>query len=61
MKKPKFDALAALRQIAANPETPATARVQACKALMAHERASDGKPDAVTARALRLLKGGKAS
>ena len=67
-KKPKFDPVAMLRKIAADDSAGSTARVQACKALLAHERdggdeEKDGKDaapqDAVTRRALRLLNGGK--
>lgn len=70
-KKPKkFDALAILREIAADDEVAAHARVGALKALLQHERDSDGDDkaddptappsDRVTTAALRLLKGGRA-
>lgn len=62
----KFDALAILRQIAADEEVAAHARVGACRALLAHDDAADpeaGKDappsDAITRRALKLLQGGK--
>lgn len=67
-KKPKFDPVVTLRAIAADPEAGSTARVQACKALIQYEReSSENEPegknaaptDAITQRALRLLKGGK--
>lgn len=63
--KPTTDPTAILEEIASDPKAPATARVQAAKALVAIRKASEKqKPntpdDAVTARALRLLKGGRA-
>lgn len=66
-KQTTIDPIAILSEMAANPETPATARVMACKQLIALRRASEkgnageaeAPSDAVTARALRLLKGGK--
>lgn len=65
-KKPKFDPVATLRTIAADPDAGSTARVQACKALIQFDRdAAESEPtddaprDVVTQRALRLLKGGK--
>lgn len=71
MKKPKkFDAVAMLRKIAADENAGSTARVQALKFLVAHDRdcgddektGKDAPPaDAVTRRALRLLNGGKSA
>lgn len=69
-KRPKnFDPIAVLRAIAEDADTPATARVAACKALLVAEREAGGKPtandpkaapgDRVTKAALKLLKGGK--
>lgn len=66
-KRKNFDALAILREIAADDGVAAHARVGACRALLAHDEAADpeaGKDaapnDAITRRALRLLQGGKA-
>lgn len=67
-RKTTIDPVAILREMAADPETPATARVQACKALLAIDKAGKGDSnsaddtptDQVTQTALRLLKGGKA-
>lgn len=69
-KQPKpFDPIATLRAIAKDDGTPATARVAACKALIAAKRKADDEgagddpkaapSDRVTTAALRLLKGGK--
>lgn len=65
-KPPAFDPVATLREIAADPDAGSTARVQACRALLAYERdAAKAEPgddtprDAVTRRALRLVNGGK--
>lgn len=63
-KKLPCDPTAILEEIANDPEAPATARVAACKALVAIKKAAASKKpetptDAVTERALRLLKGGK--
>lgn len=61
--KPKCDPTKILEQIAADKDAPATARVQAAKALIAIRKAASKKDeapaDAVTQRALRLLNGGK--
>lgn len=62
--KTKFDPIATLRKIAADPKAGSTARVQACKALLQFKDVDavvkDNAPsDAVTRRALRLLRGGK--
>jgi hypothetical protein len=63
-KKPTCDPTKILEEIANDPEAPATARVAACKTLVAIHKAAGKKletpADAVTERALRLLKGGKA-
>lgn len=67
-KHKKIDPIAILRAIAADSKAGSTARVQACRALIAYERdnadpekAKDGAPtDQITQRALRLLRGGKA-
>lgn len=69
--KPKFDALAILRSIAADPDVAAHARVGAAKALLQHDRDNaeaepdNGAPrDHVTRRALqslRLVQGGKSN
>ena len=68
-RKPKqtFDPIAILRAIAADDDASAVARVTACKVLLAHERdnaeteqPADAPPsDAITRKALKLLKGGK--
>lgn len=65
-KARKFDPVATLREIAADPEVAAHARVSACRALLAHDDAADAEPgkdaapnDAITRRALKLLQGGK--
>lgn len=67
-KQPPFDPVKTLREIAANPDVAAHARVTACRALLQHERAAagaepgdDAPHDAVTRRALRMIQGGKAS
>lgn len=62
-KKPTCDPTKILEEIANDPEAPATARVQAAKALVAILKAANKKQDTpadvVTQRALKLLKGGK--
>jgi hypothetical protein len=66
-KKPNFDPIEVLRGIAADPKAGATARVQAAKFLAQHDpddadtdKGQDAPPsDAVTKRALKLLRGGK--
>jgi hypothetical protein len=63
----KVDPVAVLRSIAADDSAPASARVQAARALIADDRRS-GQPsddhqhegDAVARHALRILRGGKA-
>jgi hypothetical protein len=62
---PAADPAQVLREIANDPTAPATARVQAAKALIAMQRPSADeraaeKVDRVTARALQLIDGGKA-
>lgn len=64
--KPKCDPLQILRDIASDPEAAAHARVAAAKSLLQYARNADevepdnGAPgDAVTRRALRLVKGGR--
>jgi hypothetical protein len=58
-----IDARGILRLIASDASQPATARVQACRILLADEQGKpDGEPDsfntdAVTRRALRLMRG----
>ncbi|MBS0252607.1 MAG: hypothetical protein JSR78_16245 [Proteobacteria bacterium] len=66
-RKKKFDPVRILQEIAANPASGDTARVAAAKVLLAHQKTvdptageKDAPPsDAITQRALRLLKGGK--
>jgi hypothetical protein len=58
------DPVRILREIASDRSVPATARVAACKALLSggensSTRETVSNKDAVTRRALRLLRGGK--
>ncbi|WP_439398300.1 hypothetical protein ACRQ5Q_13645 [Bradyrhizobium sp. PMVTL-01] len=62
----KVDPVSVLRQIAADASAPASARVQAARALIADDRRSSEAPpeadtslDAVSRGALRILNGGK--
>ena len=61
---PVDDPIRILREIAADPNAPATARVQAAKALLAMQKPTATEKaaaaeDKVTARALALIVGGK--
>lgn len=63
----RIDPVSVLRQIAADTSAPASARVQAARALIADERRGNEAPpeadpalDAVSRGALRILNGGKA-
>lgn len=62
-KQPQADPVSILEDLAANPETPAHARVAACRTLLALRRrkpeTDDLPTDALTTRALRILQGGK--
>jgi hypothetical protein len=52
------DPIAVLESIAADRLTPATARVNACKALLAHKRAGaepTASADALSARAVEIM------
>jgi hypothetical protein len=54
------DPVAVLRSIAADTSAPATSRVAAAKALLAHSsQTSEPAVDEATERALRLLAGGR--
>ncbi|PBB20557.1 hypothetical protein [Mesorhizobium sp. WSM4313] len=58
------DPLTVLRQIASDTSAPASSRLAAAKALLAHDgrKKDDGdgaEHDRISARALKLLKGGK--